>query len=100
MNSNAEEEHIVRYNKSTVRVNIELNRNTEKYIEETRLQSDFGLFYGFCLLASIVTFLADMYMHCWLAYIFYEKKEFLYFILTATFIIIPSVISTGFSMRW
>lgn len=88
----------VRFNSATLKV--EDTEKISKSYESQIFEPDFGLFYAFCFLISIVTFMADIIMHCWLAYLFHLKREILFFILTVTFIIIPSIVSTGFSMRW
>lgn len=88
---------IVRFNSNSLKIDSE----PEKCKNESLYSDpDFGLFYMLCFLISIVTFISDITMHCWLAYIFHVKSEVLYFFLTITFIIVPSIVSTGFSMRW
>lgn len=91
------EVRVVRFNSAT----LTLVPEPEKCKHESLFTDpDFGLFYGLCFIISIMTFIMDLSMHCWLAYVYHTRRELLYFLLTVTFIIIPTIVSTGFSMRW
>lgn len=91
------EVRVVRFNSTT----LTLVPESEKRKNESLFSDpDFGLFYGLCFIISIMTFIMDLSMHCWLAYVYHTRNDLFYFLLTATFIIIPSIVSTGFSMRW
>lgn len=90
-----EEVRVVRFNSTTLTAPEPEKSKNESLFSDP----DFGLFYGLCFIISIMTFIMDLSMHCWLAYVYHTKKE-LYFLLTVAFIIIPSIVSTGFSMRW
>lgn len=90
---------MVRFNSITLKADPDSERNN-KQNDSMYSEADFGVLYAICFLLSIMTFAADIIMHCWLAYLFHLKREVLYFVLTVTFIIIPSIVSTGFSMRW
>lgn len=90
---------MVRFNSITLKAEPDSERNNKRN-DPSCCEADFGFFYALCFLISIITFAADIIMHCWLAYLFHLRREILYFILTVTFIIVPSIVSTGFSMRW
>lgn len=60
----------------------------------------FGFYYLTCHLLSILTYLIDHGFSCWLAYQYHTQGQETYFALTITFVIMPALISTGFSMRW
>lgn len=60
----------------------------------------FGFYYLTCHLLSIATYLVDHCFSCWLAYQYHVQGQETYFALTITFLILPALISTGFSMRW
>ncbi len=80
---------------------LKIDTEPGKYkTENLYTEPEFSLFYALCFVISIATFVADMGLHCWLAYSFHARGEILYFFLTVTFIIVPSMVSTGFSMRW
>lgn len=91
---------MVRFNSITLKADPDSERNNNKQNDPSFSEADFGIFYAVCFVISIITFAADILLHCWLAYVFYMRKEMLYFVLTITFIIVPSIVSTGFSMRW
>ncbi|XP_065200156.1 XK-related protein 7-like [Planococcus citri] len=91
---------MVRFNSITLKAEPDSERNNNKQNDALYSEADFGFFYAVCFVISIITFAVDILLHCWLAYLFYMKTEMLYFVLTITFIIVPSIVSTGFSMRW
>lgn len=63
-------------------------------------EMELGRFYIVILILSIVTFILDLYFHCWLAYVYYRERETSFFALTLFFIVVPALISSAFSMRW
>lgn len=92
------EVRMVRFNSNPLKIDVEINKNSKN--DTLYLDPDFGVFYGLCFVISIISFTADILMHCWLAYLFHMRNHQLFFFLTVTFIIIPSIVSAGFSMRW
>lgn len=63
-------------------------------------EMELGRFYILTLILSILTFILDLYLHCWIAYIYYKAQEVTFFTLTLIFIIVPALTSSAFSMRW
>lgn len=63
-------------------------------------EMELGRFYIPTILLSIVTFVLDLYLYCWLAYIYYSDDKNTFFTLTLSFILVPALISSAFSMRW
>ncbi|XP_034230394.1 XK-related protein 4-like [Thrips palmi] len=77
---------------------IGLRRSEENARMSASLQ--FGFYYLTCHLLSISTYLIDHGFSCWLAYQYHTQGQETYFALTITFVVMPALISTGFSMRW
>lgn len=63
-------------------------------------EMELGRFYIVTILLSVVTFILDLYFHCWIAYVYYIEKEGDYFVLTLVFLVVPALVTTAFSMRW
>lgn len=92
---------IVKFSSSKNSAQIEDNGDFKK---EDNVKSfkemELSRFYVVTLSLSIITFILDLYFHCWIAYVYYLEKQGVYFVLTLVFIIVPALITTAFSMRW
>lgn len=83
---------------STARIEtLKTNENGDKVIDQPL---DFGVFYVVCILLSICTYVLDYIFACWLLYHYSNNGQGLYFALTLTFIVLPAILMTAFSMRW
>lgn len=83
---------------STARIEtLKTNENGDKVTEQNL---EFGFFYVVCILLSVVTYVVDYVFACWLLYYYYLNNEGLYFALTLTFVVLPALLMTAFSMRW
>jgi hypothetical protein len=60
----------------------------------------FNWFDMFCIIFSIATYVVDLGMDIYVAYVYHVSEYIGYFVLTLVFIIIPSVSMTAFSLRW
>jgi len=60
----------------------------------------FSWFDVICIIFSMSTYIFDMGMDLYVAYVYYTTGYILYFIITLVFVIIPSVTMTAFSLRW
>lgn len=52
------------------------------------------------VLLSIVSFLVDTGTDIWVAVYFYRQERVWEFVLTLTFVVVPALTMTGFSLRW
>lgn len=83
---------------STARIEtLKTNENGDKVIDQS---SEFGIFYITCILFSICTYVLDYVFACWLLYYYSINGHALYFALTLTFVVLPAILMTAFSMRW
>lgn len=60
----------------------------------------FSWFDIICISFSMATYIFDLAMDLYVAYVYYATEYILYFIITLIFVIIPSVTMTAFSLRW
>lgn len=97
----AEDCAVVRFSREQSTARIERIRQTadlniDKYAE---ISQNFGLFYIICVSLSIVTYVLDI-VFCSLLLYYYVQTSGLYFALTLTFMILPALFMTTFSLRW
>ncbi|XP_049763280.1 XK-related protein 7-like [Schistocerca cancellata] len=79
------------------------NSNLQDEMHNSTSYQTFGIYHAVCIALSIVTYVVDVVLHCWLAYFYLTQGHgayFAYFGLTVTFLVVPALISTAFSMRW
>lgn len=96
----AEDCTVVRFTRdpSTARIErIKQSEFSEKLPEGTQ---HFGLFYIICVTISIITYLLDLALACALLYFYIYNKHGVYFALTLTFLLVPAIFMTTFSLRW
>lgn len=97
----AEDCTVVRFSREQSQARIErfkqndLN-STDKYVECIQ---NFGIFYAFCVSISIITYILDI-AFCSLLLCYYIHTNGVYFSLTLTFMILPALFTTTFSLRW
>lgn len=60
----------------------------------------FNFFDMFCILLSMGTYLFDLGMDIYVAYVYFIRGYVTYFVLTLVFVIIPAGTMTAFSLRW
>lgn len=60
----------------------------------------FNVFDFLCIAISIGTYVADLGMDIFMAYVYYTSGFIGYFVLTLVFVIIPAGTMTAFSLRW
>lgn len=60
----------------------------------------FNYFDMFCILLSMGTYIFDLAMDIYVAYLYYINYYIGYFVLTLVFVIIPAGTMTAFSLRW
>lgn len=60
----------------------------------------FNYFDMFCILLSMGTYIFDLGMDIYIAYVYYTNARIDYFVLTLVFVIIPAGTMTAFSLRW
>lgn len=92
---------VVKFSSDSARVRTEEvcnNVSDEGHVQPTG--SVFGLYHIICLLLSITTYALDVGFDSWLAYFYYRQGQGAYFALTLTFLILPALITTAFSLRW
>ncbi|XP_022912980.1 XK-related protein 6-like [Onthophagus taurus] len=94
---------------STVRIeNLKRNNDFDKTTSSTTATTTptstdgqkFGLFYVICIALSIVTYVFDLVLACFLLYFYTVNGNVVYFALTLTFIVVPALFITAFSLRW
>ncbi|KAL0277481.1 UNVERIFIED_CONTAM: hypothetical protein PYX00_004743 [Menopon gallinae] len=92
---------VVRFSTSQNSAQIEGINEFKKddYVKSFK-EMELGRFYIVTILLSVVTFILDLYFHCWIAYVYYIEKEGDYFVLTLVFLVVPALVTTAFSMRW
>ncbi|XP_075230994.1 XK-related protein 7-like [Lycorma delicatula] len=61
---------------------------------------DFNICYILCLVCSVITYMIDVVVHCWLVYLYHLYAQLTNFVLTVVFIILPALVTTAFSLRW
>lgn len=91
---------VVRFSKdpSLARIeNLKQNESSDKICET---QQTFGVFYVICIALSIITYIVDLTFACILLYFYSTKGYGVYFALTLTFVLVPALFMTAFSMRW
>lgn len=83
---------------STARIEtLKTNENGDKIIDQSL---EFGVFYVICIILSICTYVLDYIFACSLLYYYSITGQGLYLALTLTFMVLPAIIVTAFSMRW
>lgn len=84
---------------STVRIeNLkQQNDSTDKITESNQT---FGVFYVICIALSIITYVLDLVLACILLYFYSIHGQGVYFGLTLTFVLVPALFMTAFSLRW
>ncbi|CAL8086972.1 unnamed protein product [Orchesella dallaii] len=60
----------------------------------------FNFFDIFCIILSMCTYIFDLGMDIYVAYVYYTKGHIGFFVLTLVFVIIPAGTMTAFSLRW
>lgn len=96
----AEECQVVRFSRETSLAKIEnLKQNVESPDKFTE-SGHFGLFYAICIGLSIITYVLDLVLACFLLYFYSVNGNGVYFALTLTFLIIPALIMSTVSLRW
>lgn len=73
---------------------------TKNEDNEEREPPNFGIFYVLCLMFSIFTYILDVCVHCWIAYLYHARGQLTNFVLTVLFMILPALLTTAFSLRW
>lgn len=96
----AEECQVVRFSREPSLAKIEnLKQNVESPDKFTE-NGHFGFFYVICIGLSIVTYILDLVLACFLLYFYSVNGNGVYFALTLTFLIIPALIMSTVSLRW
>lgn len=60
----------------------------------------FDAFYVICIALSMITYIVDLTLASILLYFYYINENGVYFALTLTFVILPALFMTTFSLRW
>nr|XP_023015507.1 XK-related protein 6-like [Leptinotarsa decemlineata] len=76
--------------------NLKPSDNVDKFTDS----GHFDVFYVVCIALSIITYVLDIVLACFLLYFYFISGHGLYFALTLTFLIIPAFFMTTFSFRW
>lgn len=95
----AEECTVVRFTRdpSTARIETLKNESPDKFQDQS---TTFGAFYVICIALSIITYVLDIVLACVLLYFYSVEREGTYFALTLTFMLVPALFMTTFSLRW
>ncbi|XP_067006507.2 XK-related protein 4 [Anabrus simplex] len=92
---------VVKFSSESLGTQVEdFSSNTQDEPDKSTKTPMFGVYHIVCLTLSIATYLLDIGFDSWLAYFYYIQGQGAYFALTITFMIIPALITTAFSMRW
>lgn len=91
---------VVRFSNESHSARIESLKSNDNGDKMSDSVPEFGLFYVLCISLSIVTYVLDYILACWLLYYYSVNGQGLYLALTLTFIVLPAIMMTAFSMRW
>lgn len=98
----AEDCPVVRFSRDQSVARIETlkqqNDSPDKF-PETHIYT-FDAFYVVCIALSIITYIVDLILASVLLYFYYINENGVYFALTLTFVILPALFMTTFSLRW
>ncbi|XP_063218079.1 XK-related protein 4-like [Bacillus rossius redtenbacheri] len=92
---------VVRFSSENIGARIEdgSNNAVDELDGETK-SSAFGIYHTVCIALSIITYVVDVALDCWLANFYHVHRQGAYFALTVTFIVFSALVTTAFSMRW
>lgn len=60
----------------------------------------FGPFSVICIAFSIVTYVLDLGLVCFLLYLYIDQKEMTLFFITLIFVLVPAILMSAISFRW
>lgn len=91
---------VVRFSRDPSSAKIETLKHVDSPDKFTELGSSFGVFYVICVALSIITYVADLVLTCFLLYFYSVQGHGVYFALTLTFLVVPVLFTTAFNFRW
>lgn len=98
----AEDCTVVRFSAepSTARIENLKHHQNDSTDKITETYQTFGVFYVICIALSIITYVLDLVLACILLYFYSVHGQGVYFGLTLTFVLVPALFMTAFSLRW
>lgn len=95
----AEECTVVRFTRdpSNARIETLKNDSPDKFQDQN---ATFGVFYVICIAFSIITYILDIVLACVLLYFYSVEGQGVNFALTLTFVLVPALFMSTFSLRW
>lgn len=91
---------VVRFSKDPSTVHIDNLKQHAESLDKLVETQVFGAFYVICIALSIATYVLDIALTSILLYLYYANGYGVYFALTLTFVVLPAIFMTAFSMRW
>ena len=96
----AEECTVVRFSRDNSSARIENLKPNESPDKITESNQNFGAFYVICIALSIITYVVDIVFACLLLYFYCLHGYGVRLALTLTFVLVPALFMTAFSLRW
>lgn len=91
---------VVRFSNESHSARIETLKTGDNGDKMSDYSAEFGVFYVICISLSIITYALDYILACWLLYYYSINGQGVYLALTLTFVVLPAILMTAFSMRW
>lgn len=96
----AEDCTVVRFSAEPSTARIENLKQNDSADKMTETNQTFGVFYVICIALSIITYVLDIVLACILLYFYSVHAQGVNFGLTLTFVLVPALFMTAFSLRW